>query len=90
MNTKQRKTLAAIFQTPTLGTLRWADIEALFLAAGASVSEGAGSRVVIRISGMRGVFHRPHPQAAACKGAVESARRLLMQAGVTPHEEEQL
>ena len=89
MNAKHRKTLAAIFRLPTLGTMRWVDIEALFLASGTGISEGAGSRVVIRIAGMRGVFHRPHPQAAACKGAVESVRRMLIQAGVTPQGEDQ-
>jgi len=87
VNAKNAKTLLAVFRIPTSGNIRWEDIEALFRAAGASVSEGAGSRVVVRLAGMRGVFHRPHPQAQACKGAVESARRLLKQAGVEPEDE---
>lgn len=87
MNAKHTKTLLAVFKVPTSGNIRWGDIEALFRAAGASVSEGAGSRVIVRLAGMRGVFHRPHPQGEACKGAVESARRLLMQAGVQPEDE---
>lgn len=45
MNSKQRKTLAAVFRDPVAGTIDWADIESLLLAAGAGLIEGSGSRV---------------------------------------------
>lgn len=45
MNSKHKKTLAAVFRNPVSGTIDWADIEALLIAAGAEVVEGSGSRV---------------------------------------------
>ena len=51
---------------------------------GAEIGEGAGSRVRVALNGVRAVFHRPHPSPMADKGAVESVRRFLMNAGVKP------
>ena len=43
MNSKHRKTLEAIFSKPTLGGIKFVDIEALVVALGGEVVEGAGS-----------------------------------------------
>ncbi len=48
MNSKQKKTLAAIFKDPASGTIEWAAIENLLVAAGADVIEGNGSRVELK------------------------------------------
>ena len=45
MNSKCRKTLRNIFHDPVKTNINWKDIEVLFLALGAQVSEGNGSRV---------------------------------------------
>ena len=45
MNNKHRKTLAMIFTDPVSGTIEWSAIEKLFIAAGADVIVGNGSRV---------------------------------------------
>jgi hypothetical protein len=37
-------------------------LEAVFIGLGAEVSEGSGSRVRISLSGVRYVYHRPHPE----------------------------
>jgi len=50
-------------------------------ALGAEITEGSGSRVRIFLGGVRAVFHRPHPQKEADKGAVKSVRRFLEAAG---------
>ncbi len=39
MNSTHRKTLAAIYSTPTPSTLEWRRIEALFIAVGAQCIE---------------------------------------------------
>ncbi|HMF67451.1 MAG TPA: HicA protein, partial [Phyllobacterium sp.] len=44
MNSKQRRILAAIFKDPVSGTIEWAAIENLLVAAGANFLEGSGSR----------------------------------------------
>jgi hypothetical protein len=81
---KHRKTLDAIFADPAQASIAWKDIEALFIACGAEVTEGQGSRVRVALNGVRAVFHRPHPQKETDKGAVKSVRRFLTEAEVTP------
>lgn len=81
---KHRKTLAAVFETPTRADVEWADIERLLTALGAEVSQGSGSRIRIHLHGVRAVFHRPHPRKETDKGALKSMRRFLRAAGVDP------
>ena len=84
MDKKCRKTLEAIFEKPEQANIAWRDIEALFIALGAEVSEGSGSRVRVALKDVRAVFHRPHPRKETNKGAVKSVRRFLEAAGVKP------
>ncbi len=84
LNTRQQRTLAAIYTHPERSDILWQDVEGLFVALGAEVSEGSGSRVRVALNGVRAVFHRPHPERVANKGAVRSVRRFLDQAGVKP------
>ena len=77
-------TLEAVFARPVSGTIRWADIEALFVALGAETEEREGSRVAIVWNSQVYVFHRPHPQPETDKGAVASVRKWLEANGVTP------
>ncbi len=84
MNSKQRKTLEALFASPINGNLEWASIEALLVAAGCRVIEGSGSSVTFEKDGLRAYFHRPHPQKEALKYRVRLAREYLEKIGVTP------
>lgn len=84
MNARHRKTLAAIFIEPTLASIVFADVEALFKALGGTVSEREGSRVRIELSGHQWRCHRPHPGKEAKRYQVEEARELLERAGVSP------
>lgn len=81
---KHRKTLEAVFAEPVRANVPWAEVEGLFVALGASVSEGRGSRVRVSLNGVDAVFHRPHPQKETDKGALKSVRRFLKEAGITP------
>lgn len=82
MNKKQRQTLAKIFEKPERSDISWNDIESLFKALGAEVSEGRGSRVRVALKDMRAVFHRPHPQRVTNKSTIRSVRRFLIETGV--------
>jgi hypothetical protein len=82
MNKKQRQTLKRIFERPERADISWLDIEFLFIALGADISEGRGSRVRVALNEVRAVFHRPHPKRVTNKGAVKSVRRFLQEAGV--------
>jgi len=82
MNKKQRQTLKRIFESPVRSDISWIDIESLFTALGADMSEGRGSRVRVALNAVRAVFHRPHPKRVTNKEAVKSVRRFLQEAGV--------
>ncbi|MGB3415601.1 MAG: type II toxin-antitoxin system HicA family toxin [Mesorhizobium sp.] len=84
MKKRYRATLELIFARPVNGSIRWADIEALFVALGAEVSEREGSRVGVFLFGEVRVFHRPHPSPDTDKGAVASIRKWLDEHGVKP------
>lgn len=78
---KHEKTLACMRQLPRPSNLRWAEIESLLVHFGASIREGRGSAISVSLNGRRAYFHRPHPGDKADKGAIESALRLLREAG---------
>lgn len=82
MNSKQQKIYEEIFKEPVQSNIEWKDIENLFLALGAEISEGNGSRVRVKLNDERAVFHRPHPEKVTDKGAVKSVRKFLINAGV--------
>lgn len=82
LSSRHRATLDAVFADPVRANVLWSDIEALFLAFGADVTEGRGSRVRVALNGVRAVFHRPHPQKETDKGALRSVRRFLIEAEV--------
>lgn len=84
VNKKHQKTLKSIFLNPIPKTLEWKWVEALFVALGAVVIEGRGSRVRFELNGEVGTFHRPHPQKEAKPYQVRDARRFLEQAGIKP------
>lgn len=84
MESKHRKTLEAIFEKPERANIPWREVEALFIALGAEISEGNGSRVRVALKDVRAVFHRPHPRKETNKGAVKSVCRFLESAGVKP------
>ena len=81
---KHEKTLGAVFAEPTRANIAWRDVEAMLVHYGAELSEGRGSRIRATLHGIDAVFHRPHPQNETGKPMVESVRRFLTNAGVTP------
>jgi hypothetical protein len=81
---RHRRTLEAIFADPVRANIGWPDVEALFGAVGATISEGRGSRVRVSLNGVDAVFHRPHPRRETDRGAVRSVRRFLREAGIMP------
>jgi len=84
MNSKHRKTLAAVFADPVSGTIEWATVVPLLLAAGARLIEGRGSRVRFEKDGEVATFHRPHPAKEAKRYQVRDARDFLERIGVRP------
>lgn len=84
MKRKHRRTLEAIFARPVSGNIKWQEVEALFVALGAEVSERSGSRVAVFLFNEVKVFHRPHPSPDVDKGAIASIRKWLEENEATP------
>ena len=82
MNTSHRKTLAAVFAEPVSASLEWRRIEALLVAVGCKIIEGAGSRVRFAKDGHVATFHRPHPAKEAKPYQVRDVRNFLVQMGI--------
>ena len=68
MRSKHKRTLQRICARPVSGTIRWADIEALFSALGAEITQREGSRVQVYLFGEDRFFsarsHRQRPTKA--------------------------
>lgn len=84
MKAKHRKTLEALFATPTRANITFSDIERLIVALGGEVRAGAGSRVVFELKGKRAYLHRPHPGREAKKYQIEEVREFLELLEVAP------
>ncbi len=84
LSSRHRRTVVAVFTRPTLASLPFADIEALLVALGGTVTERAGSRVKIAVGMESWHCHRPHPGKEAHRYQVEEARELLERLGITP------
>jgi HicA toxin of bacterial toxin-antitoxin, len=84
MNAKHARILQAVFTRPTLASIVFSDLEALLVALGGEVREGAGSRVVLELNGKRWYPHRPHPGKEARRYQVEELRALLESEGIRP------
>ena len=78
MNKKQRLILQKIFEEPERSDISRKDIEGLFVALGAEITEGRGSRVRVALNDIRGVFHRPHPERVTSNGTVKSVRSFFV------------
>ena len=84
MNSKQTKTLKAVFADPVSASLEWKAIEALLIAAGCTTIEGNGSRVRFEKVGLIISFHRPHPAKEAKRYQIRDAREFLIKIGIRP------
>lgn len=84
MNSKQARTLRAIFSNPVSATIKWGDIEALFVAVGCEMVPGKGSHVQAHKDGVIGYFARPHPAKEAKRYQIRDARDFLTKIGVKP------
>lgn len=76
--------LAEIFADPVNGNMRWSEIEALLIALGCRVVEGAGSSVTFERDGIRAYFHRPHPDKESLRYRVKDAREFIIRIGEAP------
>jgi hypothetical protein len=84
MNKRHQKTLSDLFKHPVSGSIKWSEIESLFIALGAELHEREGSRIAVLLRGEKWIFPRPHPGPTTDKGAVNAIRIWLDVLGIRP------
>lgn len=86
LNTKNKKTLNAIFEDPISSDIRFDDVKKLIKSLGGKIKEGRGSRVMFELNGKIGRFHEPHPNPEIKRYVVKDLRDFLEVAGCLPEE----
>lgn len=86
LNSARQKTWEALFCLPARPDILWDDVAALIRALGGREihhrQKTAGSRVRFVLGGVKGFFHRPHPENVLDKGCAADVREYLLRAGV--------
>jgi len=87
LNSARLRTWQALFVSPPRSDILWNDVAALIRALGGREihhhQKTAGSRVRFLLGGVKGFFHRPHPETVLGKGCVADVREFLIRAGAT-------
>jgi len=93
LNAKQQKTFDAIFHEPVRSNVVWEDVDSLIRALGGEEirknQKTGGSRVRFKLNGVRGFFHKPHPEKVADKGCIKDLRVFLVNAGVVYEDDQE-
>lgn len=84
MNSKQRKTLEQLFDSPVRNNIEWRDVERLIVGVGGEVLQGGGSRVRILVGKQSLNIHTPHPRKELKPYQVRAIRQLLEEQEITP------
>lgn len=82
MNSKQRKTLKAVFSEPVCRNISWSDLVNLVKGLGGEVAQGSGSRVRFDLNGVSLNIHSPHPGNELKRYQVQAVRDFLIRAGI--------
>lgn len=86
LNNARLRTWQALFSSPPRSDILWDDVIALIKALGGQElhhrQRTAGSRARFLLGGVKGFFHRPHPENVLGKGCAADIREFLLRAGV--------
>lgn len=83
MNSKQRKTLKAIFSDPIRKNIPWSDVVSLIKGLGGKVIQGSGSRVRFDLNGIALNIHSPHPGNELKRYQVQAVQEFLIKGGIS-------
>lgn len=82
MNSKQRKTLEALFSEPIRRNIGWSDVVSLIKGLDGDVIQGNGSRVRFDLNTVALNIHSPHPGNELKRYQVQAVREFLLKAGI--------
>ncbi len=85
LNSARLRTWQALFASPPRSDILWDEVASLIHALGGREihhrQKTAGSRVRFLLGGVKGFFHRPHPETVLGKGCAADVREFLLRAG---------
>lgn len=84
MNSRHRKTLAAIFKDPVSRTIVWKDVENLLVGLCSTLTHAQGSRLTFSYNTHILNMHKPHPQKEAKAYQIREVREFLTLTGHAP------
>ena len=79
----------AIFHDPISGNIQWREIESLLRHLGAEIESLSGTRTRVKLNGVEGTLHRPHPGNALGRQDITHLREYLGRARITPSSSEE-
>lgn len=86
LNSARQRTWEALFTAPARPDILWEDVAALIRALGGEEihhhQKTSGSRVRFLLRGVKGFFHRPHPENVLDKGCAAYVREFLIRSGM--------
>ncbi|MFU2207380.1 type II toxin-antitoxin system HicA family toxin [Solidesulfovibrio sp. C21] len=92
LNSVRLRTWQALFTAPPRSDIAWNEVIALIRALGGRElprrQKTAGSRVRFLLGGVKGFFHRPHPENVLGKGCAVDVREFLIRAGMAGQDQE--
>ncbi|EFL50405.1 conserved hypothetical protein [Solidesulfovibrio fructosivorans JJ]] len=92
LNSVRLRTWQALFVVPPRSDIAWNEVIALIRAFGGQElhhrQKTAGSRVRFLLGGVKGFFHRPHPENVLGKGCAADVREFLIRAGMAAQDQE--
>lgn len=87
LNSARLRTWQAIFTVPARADIPWDDVAVLIRALGGREihhrQKTTGSRVRFLLGGVKGFFHRPHPETVLGKSCIADVRDFFIRAKVT-------
>lgn len=85
LNSARQRTWQALFANPPRADIAWDEVTALIRALGGQEihhrQKTSGSRVRFLLGGVKGFFHRPHPENVLGKHCAADVREFLVRAG---------
>ena len=88
MSHKHENLIRAIFHDPISGNIQWREIESLLRHLGAELESLSGTRMRVKLNGVEGTLHRPHPGNALGRQDITHLREYFARARVTPSQYE--
>jgi hypothetical protein len=78
---QRERLLSALFRSSPPPNLCWSELTKLLIRLGAQIRQGRGSTISVALNEHRAYLSLPHPSLKVDRGALETVRTLVQEAG---------